>query len=124
MVTFTSKEGSAPFPRSADDWKLKVNPVTGVNFTQKEAEHKVAQDVFGHDYTTDRSGNPIEKGKGSAHQQTAQHQQALMIAQDAEISRKLRMGWHPGLENAFNPKQPRKKQAKKKTASAPAEGTA
>ena len=31
----------------------------------KEARHKVRQDVFGHDYKTDKYGRPIEDGIGS-----------------------------------------------------------
>lgn len=103
--TFNSKDGSAPFPRTADEWTCKLNLETGTFFTAPEAEHKVAKDVFGHDYQKDQSGAPIERGKGSALQPTAQHKQALMISQDAEAARKMRMGWHPGLESAFDPKQ-------------------
>lgn len=103
--TFNSKDGSAPFPRTADEWTCKLNPETGAYFTAPEAEHKVAKDVFGHDYQKDQTGSPIERGKGSALQPTAQHKQALMISQDAEAARKMRMGWHPGLESAFDPKQ-------------------
>lgn len=103
--SFNSKDGSAPFPRTSEEWQCKVNPLTGTYYTPPEAEHVVAKDVFGHDHTTDTSGRPIEKGKGSALQPTAQHQQALAISQDAEISRKMRMGWHPGLDQGFDPKQ-------------------
>jgi hypothetical protein len=117
MVEFSSKAGK-PFPRNVGEWMDK-------GYSQEQAEHKVAQDVFGNDYQKDKAGNPIERGKGSASQPTAQHQQALAIAQDAEMARKMRMGWHPGLEQAFNPREPRrKKQVRRKTAAGPAEGTA
>ena len=117
---FESAKGGVPFPRSANDWIEK-------GYSPDQAEHKMRQDVFGHDYQTDKSGNPIEKGKGSAAQPTPQHQQELARSQEAEIARKMRMGWHPGLEQAFNPKTaPRAKRKKqvRKTAAAPAEGTA
>lgn len=103
MAGFESKAGGVPFPRSATEWQAKINPDTDTNFTPKEAEHKIAKDVFGHDYTADAAGNPIERGKGSALQPTAQHLQALEIANDAAVARKMRLGWHPGLQ--FDPKQ-------------------
>jgi hypothetical protein len=34
-------------------------------------EEGVKKNVFGHDYKTDRNGNPIEQGLGSANNQTA-----------------------------------------------------
>lgn len=121
MATFESTKGGVPFPRTKDEWIAKGR-------SPEEAEHKMRQDVFGHDYQTDKSGNPIERGKGSAFQQTPQHVQEMHRSQEAEIARKMRMGWHPGLEHAFNPRDAapvrRKKPAKRKTAAAPAEGNA
>lgn len=120
MSGFQSKNGTVPFPRSAGEWEAK-------GLSPADAEHKMRQDVFGHDYTTDKSGAPIERGKGSAAQPTAQHLMAKSIGEDAERSRQMRMGWHPGLEQSFNPKaapRARRKTGKRKTAAAPAEGNA
>lgn len=105
-VNFQSKgnEGSVPFPRNADEWQYKRNPATGNYFTPQEAEHKVAQDVFGHDYKIDQAGNPIERGKGSATQVTAQHQQELARAEQTRSAARARLGWSPNLEGAFDPR--------------------
>lgn len=118
MAEFTSKAGK-PFPRNTTEWMEK-------GYSLQQAEQRMHQDVFGQDYQTDKAGRPIERGKGSAVQPTPQHQQALAIAQEAEISRKMRMGWHPGMEHAYepNPRARRRKAAKRKSAAAPAEGTA
>lgn len=105
MSGFESKKGGVPFPRTAAEWTEKANPATGTYYTPAEAEHKVAKDVFGHDHTVDASGAPVERGKGSAAQPTAQHQEALMISQEAKIARRMRLGWHPGMDGAFDPKQ-------------------
>ena len=113
MAVFKSKNGKVPFPRT--ETEVIGNAVadaeqSGVFLNQesyekiaKQASHKIHQDVFGHDYKTDAKGNPIETGKGSASQPTAQHQQALMISQEAEAKRAMTMGWHPGLAHAFDP---------------------
>lgn len=119
-----SGEGTVPFPRNVNEWMAK-------GMTQEAAEHKMRQDVFGHDYKTDAKGNPIETGKGSASQQTAQHLQAKAISDDAEIARRMRTGWHPGLEHAFDPRTAaprrraaaRRKKQSSKTAPAAAETT-
>lgn len=105
MAGFQSKDESVPFPRTAGEWGAKLNPLTGDRFTPVEAEHKMRQDVFGHDYKTDAAGAPVEKGKGSAAQPTAQHENALMISQEAEMARRMRLGWHPGMTQAFDPRQ-------------------
>lgn len=96
--------GGVPFPRSAEEWLPKLNPATGTYFTPAEAEHKMRQDVFGQDYTTDAKGAPIERGKGSALQQTQQHLQALDNSREAERARAMRLGWGPHLEGAFDPR--------------------
>lgn len=127
MAGFEAQKGGVPFPRSEGEWMQKVNPDTGAPFTHAEASHKVAKDVFGHDYQAGKDGKPIERGKGSALQPTAQHTNALMISQEAEISRKMRLGWHPGMETAFDPRSApaaRRRKQKRKTAPAPAEGNA
>lgn len=94
---FQSSRGGAPFPRSANDWIEKgMEPV--------QAEHRMRQDVFGHDYKVDARGAPIEQGKGSAAQLTAQHIQAKQIGEDAAAAKGMRLGYHPGLEQAFDPR--------------------
>lgn len=127
MATFQGKNGGAPYPRTEAEWMEK-------GYSPEQAAHKMRQDVFGHDYQTDAKGNPIERGKGSIHQPTAQHQQALAISQEAEARRAMTMGWHPGLINAFNPQAApaaprrrgpnRKKNARKPAASADPAGEA
>jgi hypothetical protein len=67
---FQSRTGSVPHPRTANEWMEK-------GYSPDQAEHKIRQDVFGHDYKVDAKGNPIEQGKGSAAQQTLQHKQSL-----------------------------------------------
>jgi hypothetical protein len=69
-TAFQSKGGGAPFPRSANEWMEKGMPAD-------QAEHRMRQEVFGHDYKVDAKGNPIETGKGSAAQVTLHHKQAL-----------------------------------------------
>lgn len=122
MSGFQSKNGTVPFPRSAGEWEAK-------GLSPADAEHKMRQDVFGPDYTTDKSGAPVEKGKGSAAQPTAQHLMAKSISDEADMNRRMKMGWHPGLDQSFDPRSAprarRKTTAKRrKTAAAPAEGNA
>lgn len=108
-ITFRGVNGGAPFPRNAGEWIEKGVP-------PEQAEHRMRADVFGQDYQTDAKGQPVEKGKGSAAQPTFQHQQALGIAQEAEARRQMTMGWHPGLANAFDPRQapaPRRRQVRR-----------
>jgi hypothetical protein len=122
MATFESSKGGVPFPRTSNEWMAK-------GYTPEQAEHRMRQDVFGHDYQTDAKGNPIERGKGSAAQPTAQHQMELVRSQEAEIARKMRLGWHPGMEHAFDPRsapaaRAKKRPARRKTAAQPVEGNA
>lgn len=94
---FQSTRGGAPFPRSAAEWMEK-------GMEPAQAEHRMRQEVFGADHRTDAKGTPIEQGKGSALQPTAQHLQAKQIAEDAARSHGMRLGYHPGLEGAFDPR--------------------
>lgn len=97
MALFQGKNGGAPFPRTSMEWMEK-------GYSPEIAERKVAQDVFGHDFQTDAAGKPIERGKGSALQQTDQHLQALRITEEANARRAMTMGWNPNLANAFDPR--------------------
>src|SRR5882724_4620676 len=93
MALFQGKNGGAPFPRTEGEWiEKKMSQGVDYETAQKDATHKMRSDVFGHDYQIDRSGNPIERGKGSAAQPTAQHQQALQISMEAEARRQMTMG--------------------------------
>src|SRR6266481_1229595 len=56
----------------------------------KEARERVRQDVFGVGYKTDRHGNPIEQGFGSAARPTDQHFRALEKAEGKEAADKAR----------------------------------
>jgi hypothetical protein len=69
-----------------------------------QADHRMKQEVFGHDYRTDAAGNPVEQGKGSAAQPTQQHLMAKQIGEDAARSRGMRAGYTPALEGAFDPR--------------------
>lgn len=125
---FQGKNGGAPFPRTEGEW-IEKRMSQGHSFEDASAfaTKKIRDDVFGEGHKVDAKGEPIENGKGSASQPTAQHQQALMISQEAEARRRMMMGWHPGLATAFDPreapparrKQNRKKQTRK-AAPAPA----
>ncbi|MGB6658481.1 MAG: hypothetical protein WBE48_26430 [Xanthobacteraceae bacterium] len=44
----------------------------GKGLSRKEIENTINQIVFGVDYKTDKRGEPIEQGKGSAAQPTQQ----------------------------------------------------
>lgn len=101
---FQGKNGGAPFPRTESEW-VETKMAQGHSFesAQDYATKKISDDVFGVGHKVDATGAPIENGKGSASQPTAQHQQALMISQEAEAKRRMTMGWHPGLAAAFDP---------------------
>lgn len=124
---FQGKNGGAPFPRTEGEW-IEKRMSQGNSFEDASAfaTKKVRDDVFGDGHKVDVKGNPVEVGKGSASQPTAQHQQALMISQEAEAKRRMTMGWHPGLAMAFDPSAPpparrkstRKKATKKSTPAA------
>lgn len=94
---FQSTRGGAPFPRSANEWIEK-------GMEPAQAENRMRQEVFGHDHKVDASGKPVEQGKGSAAQPTAQHLQAKQIAEDGARQHGMRMGYHGGLEGAFDPR--------------------
>ncbi len=102
-----------------------VNDFMAMGMSSEQAQHKVRQDVFGHDYKTDAKGNPIEQGLGSALNPTSQHKAALAREQRPSAS----VGYHPGLEHAYDPRMeraPRRKQARraaKKAAPAQAQAT-
>jgi hypothetical protein len=95
---FQGKGGSVPFPRNVNEWMEK-------GLSPEQAEHKVRQDVFGHDYQVDAKGAPIERGKGSASQTTAQHQEALERSAAARAAMRSKIGYSRALEGAFDPKE-------------------
>jgi hypothetical protein len=101
---FQGKNGGVPFPRTEGEW-IENQMSKGHSFedASRFAAKKMRDDVFGDGHKTDPKGNPIEVGKGSALQPTAQHHQALMISEEAKAKRAMTMGWHPGLVNAFDP---------------------
>jgi hypothetical protein len=96
-TTFASKGGGAPFPRTAAEWQEK-------GYSPDQAERKVAEDVFGHDFKVDAIGKPIEEGIGSERNQTTQHKQALQVAAAARSAMHSRVGFTPTLVNAFDAK--------------------
>jgi hypothetical protein len=102
---FQGKNGGAPFPRTESEW-IEKKMSQGVSFedAQKDAQHKLRQDVFGHDYKVDAKGNPIENGKGSAAQSTAQHQQALERSAGARAAMRSKVGYTPALAGTFDPR--------------------
>lgn len=102
---FQGKNGGAPFPRTESEWvEKRMSQGHPFEDAQAFAQRKVTEDVFGHDYQVDAKGAPIERGKGSALQPTAQHHEALQIAEEAKARRAMTMGWHPGLASAFDPR--------------------
>lgn len=121
---FQGKNGGAPFPRTESEW-IEKKMTQGHSFEDARdfAVKKVREDVFGEGHKVDAKGNPVENGKGSASQPTAQHQQALMIAQEAEARRRMTMGWHPGLATAFDPSAAPAARRKKAKKSSPRGGT-
>jgi hypothetical protein len=104
MAQFKKKDGGACFPRTADEWMQKVNPATGAHFTEAEADHKVCQDVFGRNYKIDAKGYPIETGRGSAANPVSESLKAQEIEKNAAAQAKMRLGWHKGLEQAYDPR--------------------
>jgi hypothetical protein len=97
-LSFQQKDtGKVPFPRTTDEW------VAG-GMSPEQAEHRVAQDVFGHDYTKDARGRPLERGKGSASNQTEHHRMALARAEEARGALRSKAGWSPSLVGGFDPK--------------------
>lgn len=116
---FQGKNGGAPFPRTEGEWiEKRMSQGNSVEDASAFATKKIRDDVFGEGHKVDAKGNPVEVGKGSASQPTAQHQQALAISQEAEAKRRMTMGWHPGLAMAFDPSaapQARRKSSRKKS---------
>lgn len=105
MANFENKNGGAPFPRTEAEWTEK-GLARGMELrdAQREATHKMRQDVFGHDYQIDRAGAPIERGRGSISNQTPQHLQAKQLADDAIGRLRAKQGWTSALEGAFDPR--------------------
>jgi hypothetical protein len=96
-VQFQKKDGRIPFPRTAEEW-------TAAGLSPAQADHKMCQDVFGHDYKIDAKGYPIERGKGSALQPSSESLKAIEREKSAAEQAKMRLGWHKGLENSFDPR--------------------
>jgi hypothetical protein len=102
--TFQGKNGGAPFPRTESEW-VEKKMQQGVSFedASKFADHKMCQDVFGHDYKIDAKGFPIETGIGSA-ANPGDSDRVKRAEADAMAQAKMRLGWHKGLETAFDPR--------------------
>ena len=102
---FQNKNGGVPFPRNETEWvEKKMSQGYAYADASSFAVDKVRQDVFGHDYQLDAKGNPIETGRGSAQQQTAQHKQALERAAGARAAMRSKVGYTPTLAGTFDPK--------------------
>lgn len=102
---FQGKNGGAPFPRTESEWvEKKMSQGNSYEDASQFATKKIRDDVFGEGHSLDASGAPIERGKGSALQPTAQHHEAKLIADEAKAKRAMTMGWHPGLASAFDPR--------------------
>ena len=92
---FQGKNGGAPFPRTEGEWvEKRMSQGHSYEAASEFATKKLRDDVFGEGHKVDAKGNPVENGKGSAAQPTAQHQQALEISREAEARRRMTMGWH------------------------------
>lgn len=107
VVKFEGKagKGSVPFPRTETEW-VETKMAQGHSFeeAQRIADHKLCQDVFGHDYRIDAKGFPIETGRGSAAQPVTESLKAQQREKYAAEQARMRLGWHKGLENAFDPR--------------------
>jgi hypothetical protein len=97
MALFQGKNGGVPFPRNENEWLEK-------GLSPEQAAKKVADDVFGHGHQVDAKGRPIETGRGSARNPTAQSKQALEIAAAARAAARSKIGYSPSLEGAFDPR--------------------
>lgn len=105
---FQGKDGGLPFPRTEQEWiDKKMSQGFSFESAQKEAQHKIRQDVFGHDYALDARGTPIEKGIGSSQQLTVQHKQALERAAGARAAMRSKVGYTPKLKGTFDPRKSR-----------------
>jgi hypothetical protein len=103
-VHFQKKDGGVTFPRTMQEWMGKINPATGTHFTEAQADHKMCQDVFGPNYKLDQKGYPIETGRGSAANPASESLKAIEREKSAAEQAKARLGWHRGLEHAFDPR--------------------
>jgi hypothetical protein len=72
--------------------------------SEAAADHKVCQDVFGHNYRIDAKGYPIETSRGSAANPVNESLIAAEREKSAAEQAKMRLGWHKSLENAFDPR--------------------
>jgi hypothetical protein len=97
MAQFKKKDGGVPFPRTMQEWVDK-------GLSPGEALHRTTQDVFGKDYRIDPKGYPIETGRGSAANPVSESLKAIEHEKSAAEQAKMRLGWHKGLENAFDPR--------------------
>jgi hypothetical protein len=91
---FQGKHGGVPFPRTEGEW-IEKKMVQGFSYedAQKEATHRLRQDVFGSNYALDAKGNPVEVGLGSKHQQSHQHKMALKKAEEARAAMRSKVGY-------------------------------
>ena len=94
---FQGKSGGVPFPRNVTEWMEK-------GLSPEQATHKMRNDVFGHNYQLDAKGEPIERGIGSAHQQTTQHKQALERSAGARAAMRSKIGYTSAVAGAFDPR--------------------
>lgn len=93
-----ANSGGPPFPRNEEEWIAR-------GLSPDQASLKLHEEVFGAGYQTDqKTGAPIESGRGSPAHQTKQHLAALARGQEAKANHAMRIGWHPGLDAAFDPK--------------------
>ena len=94
---FKKKDGGVPFPRNTQEWIDK-------GLTPAQADHKLCQDVYGSNYRIDAKGYPIETGRGSAANPVSESVKVIELEKSAAEQAKMRLGWHKGLENAFDPR--------------------
>jgi hypothetical protein len=86
------------------EWQQKLNSATGAPYTEAEADHKMCQDVFGFGYKIDERGFPIETGLGSKANPSDESSRVMAAEKQAAEDAKRRLGWHRGLEKAFDPR--------------------
>jgi hypothetical protein len=96
-IGFKSKSGSVPFPRTTDEW-------IDAGKSPAQADHRMCQEVFGANYRIDAKGYPIETGRGSAANPVSESLRAIEHEKTAAEQAKMRLGWHKGLENSFDPR--------------------
>ena len=61
---------------------LTLDELISEGKTHEQAQHIMRERVFGVNYARDEKGNPVENGLGSSLQPTAQHKEALRIANE------------------------------------------